>query len=205
MRSGEDPKSNIMHFRQSLTNLNNLKKVDIPGLMRTAEEMKKQTGRDLFFLFYQQGFRPVPDRELLEALRKRRDIAFELGELFETDKTDEPAGLDEVLRAYADAGITFDFIYFQKSAQRMNGLIMKEHSGDVFNIFSKLAKATGGEVFTTATPESSFRLAAESADTYYLVSYTPVGNNKEGTFKSVEVRVNNKSYRVMHSMGHYDK
>lgn len=150
-------------YRQSLVNLQSLRKVDEGLLADIAEMFKAQTGENHIVMTYQAEFRPVPDRETINRLRAMPVVFFEANDLFaETDKR-ILLDTDLLIEALKESGVAFHFIYI-KTKDIPPSWSVKEHSVDMYNAFSRVAAATGGVVETTSRPESALKNLLKTLD-----------------------------------------
>lgn len=196
-------KTTLAQYRQLLSNLNMIRVVNEPLLMEFAQILKEMTGRNRIFLFYQQEFRAIPDRKTLDEFRMSKELMFDSTELFESEKRIESINVQRVLQAFFDAAINFHFIYIRKSEARSPQIVFKEHSVDIFNVFSKLSKEIGGLVETTSRPDVALRHAAEISEQYYLLSYVSPYKKKYGSYRNIEVKIKNKHYKIIYRKGYF--
>jgi VWFA-related protein len=70
----------------------------------------------------------------------------------------------------------------------------------------KLAEETGGRLFRVdrrVTLEEAFRQIEEEMRSQYALSYTPSNPNKDGGYRKLEIRVQNKDYKVQARKGYF--
>lgn len=160
MSSGEtDIKSDLVNYRQLLENMDKIRMVKEPLLLKLAEVARQQTGQKKLFVFYDKEYIPIPNRETMDNLRQNRALSFDATELFEASEAEAPINVETVGKAFTDAAVTFNFIYINKQVSRDRRFLMKDQSQNVYSCLSKLAKVTGGIVETTSKPEIAFRKA----------------------------------------------
>ena len=80
---------------------------------------------------------------------------------------------------------------------------MRELSGDIFKVFSEVAVSTGGIVETSQNPAAGFQKAAENSAHYYLLYYTPTNSTKDGSYRTIEVKVKNHNYKIQNRKGYF--
>jgi hypothetical protein len=72
----------------------------------------------------------------------------------------------------------------------------------MFNSFSQVAHATGGITDSSQNPGPAFKNAVNLCESYYLLYYAPKAYKKDGTFKSIIVRLKDKAYMITHRLGY---
>ena len=150
-------KQQLVAYRQMLTDLRNMRKIDEKLFMNLAKLFKKLKGKNYLNIFYQKEFRITPDRDTMEALRANRNIRFDVIELFDEERGDEFLDVEKVSQALKESSVVVNFFYIQKQVIRRTGMQAKEFSGDVYNVLSKIAKATGGVVIATSKPAAALK------------------------------------------------
>ena len=151
---GSDIKSNLIQYRQLLDNMRSLRKLNENLFMQLAGLFKKETGKNYLFIFYQEELRVIPNRNALQNLKQSYLYKADAVELFEAENSEEFLDVEKVGMALKDAAVTLNFLYLDKDDKRREGIEVKEFSGDVYNVLSKLATATGGFVEATSKPEA---------------------------------------------------
>ena len=126
-----------------------------------------------------------------------------LTELFDLYKKDRRFDGDQINQAFADSSILFNFLFSERIAERFAGIYMREQSEDIFKVFSEAAEATGGIVENSQNLATGFKKAAEISSQYYLLYYSPVNYVKDGSFKSIEVKVKNQNYSITNRKGYF--
>jgi hypothetical protein len=197
----------IDRYRQSLMKMESIRLVDEGKLLSFADLLKTTPGPKTVILFYQREFRPeispTTMNRLMSLYQDNPDILGNLMDLFQFYKREKTFDADRVKKAFADAGINFHFIFMEKKSQRVFGATMREQSEDIFPGFTEIAKATGGIAESSQNPALSFQHAADTAEEYYLLSYTPSGDLPGGGFRTIVVRVKGGNYDVSSRLGYY--
>jgi len=187
--------------------LDNYNLVNEKKLLDFAEVLKYESGQKYVFIFYQKEFIPMIDPTILQdymtRYNDRPDIMQTLTSLYDFYNRDVPFSIDMVKQAYADASISIHFLYLTRPAQRTERIMMRGISDSTFNAFLEMAKATGGFVETSGNPDHLFREALDASENYYLLYYTPKNYKSDGKFRSIEVRVPAKDFRVIHRLGYF--
>ncbi len=72
---------------------------------------------------------------------------------------------------------------------------------------NKLAKETGGRVIEVGNKfdklKEGFDQIAKELRSQYNVGYSPINNKLDGTFRKVEIKANNKDYKIQARSGYY--
>ncbi|MDQ1350451.1 MAG: hypothetical protein QG657_753 [Acidobacteriota bacterium] len=149
-----DIKSNLIQYRQLKENLRSLRKLNENLFMQLAGLFKKETGKNYLYIFYQKELRIIPNRNALQRLKENMQFKADAVELFEEESDEKFMDVDAVSLALKDASVTLNFIYLNKDDTRKGTMETKEFSGDVYNVLSQLATATGGLIEATSKPEA---------------------------------------------------
>ncbi len=202
----------IQHYRDALMELESQRLVDEKKLMGFAQSLKAVPGEKSVFFFYAREYRPEIGASAMQTLmtmyQDNPTIAGNMMDLFQFYRRDPSFDRDLVKREFSDAGIVLHFIFMDKKSQRVFGANMREQSEDIFPGFKEIARATGGTCETSKDPGVSFRRAAAESQQYYLLRYIPQDSPRDGTFKSIEVKVKasgaaGKAYTVANRDGYY--
>jgi VWFA-related protein len=104
----------------------------------------------------------------------------------------------------ADA-IIYGFYYvdraFYQRGQR--GIVL---GGVSDSALRQMSEETGGRVFHIERNhplQDAFRDLQEEMRSQYAIGYTPLNSNKDGTFRKIEIRTNNKDWKVQARKGYY--
>lgn len=149
-------KDSLTIYRQNIDNLLTLRKVNESLLMQIANMFKTQQGKNHMVMIYQAEFRPIPNKETLSRLRAIPVISFEVAELFSSDSQKPPLDTENFMDIFTKVPLTLHFLYI-KPKDTSSVQDFKEHSADMYDVFTKIAKATGGIVETTANPEAALK------------------------------------------------
>ena len=199
----------LTHYKEDIQKLESLRLVEPKKFVSFAELLRGGGGQKFVFFFYQREFRPeisanVLDRLMLEN-QDREDIRASLSDLFQFYKRDISFDLNKVSQAFADCGANFNFIFIDNQAKYQYGVTMREQSEDVFRIFNRIIRVTGGAMDNSQNPGAGFKKVADNAAKYYLLYYTPSNPQKVGLFRTISVRVKDKDYSVSHRQGYFAK
>ncbi|MCX6570024.1 MAG: VWA domain-containing protein [Candidatus Aminicenantes bacterium] len=197
----------IDRYRQALMKIEGMRLVDEGKLLSFAATLRAVPGQKTVILFYQREYRPeissATMNRLMSLYEDNPDILGNLMDLFQFFKREKTFDANRVKRAFADAGISFHFIFMEKKSQRIFGGTMREQSEDIYPGFTEIARATGGIAESSQNPAVSFRRAAAISEDYYLLSYTPGAYSPDGGFRTIAVRVKGGNYTVSNRLGYY--
>jgi hypothetical protein len=197
----------LTHYKEAVQKLESLRLAEPKKFVGFAELLKKSEGQKFVFFFYQREFRPEISPNILNQLmmenQDREDIRASLSELFQFYNRDINFDLDKISRPFADCGANFNFIFIDNVAKYQFGVTMREQSEDVFRIFNQIIRVTGGAMDSSQNPGAGFKKTADNAGTYYLLYYTPTNSQKDGSFRTISVRVKDKDYAVSNRLGYF--
>jgi VWFA-related protein len=74
------------------------------------------------------------------------------------------------------------------------------------SVLNRLSKDTGGTVIRASRQNDlaeAFQEIAEELRTQYLLGYTPTNTKHDGTFRKIQVKVNERGYKVQARRGYY--
>ena len=199
----------LMHYKENVQKLESLRLVEPKKFVSVAELLRGGGGQKFVFFFYQREFRPEISSNVLDTLmmenQDRDDIRAALSDLFQFYSRDISFDLSKVSQAFADCGANFNFIFIDNQAKYQFGVKMREQSEDVFRIFNQIVRVTGGAMDNSQNPGAGFKKMADNAGKYYLLYYTPSNLQKDGSFRTISVRVKDKDYSVSHRLGYFAK
>jgi len=89
-----------------------------------------------------------------------------------------------------------------KEPENVSGIYMREQSEDLFELLSAIANSSGGVVDTSQDPFVAFQSGLKKADSFYILYYTPKNYQKNGDFKSIEVKLKEKPYSLAFRKGY---
>jgi hypothetical protein len=202
----------IDQYRNALMKMQSIRLVDEKKLLDFAGSLKARPGQKFVYFFYQREYRPeispVTMQTLMSLYQDRQDILANLIDLFQFYRREATFDAERVKRAFADAGIVFNFLFMDKKSQRVFGGTMREQSEDIFPGFKDIALATGGVCESSKNPAASFERAATASEAFYLLYYTPKETGLKGGFRTIRVKVNardaaGKEYSVTNQFGYY--
>jgi hypothetical protein len=199
-------------YRNTVKRMEGMRLVDESKLVAFAESIRNRPGQKVVYFFYQREYRPemspMTMQVLLSQYQDDPTVQANLMDLFEFYRHESSFSSERVQKAFADAGIVFNFIFMDKKSQSVFGGSMREMSEDIFPGFRDLALSTGGLVEISKNPADSFKKAAEANAQYYLLFYTPAPAPAAGEFRAIQVKIKTpesaaKGYRVTARQGYY--
>ena len=197
----------LPRYRETLRKLEDLRIVDEKKLLRFAAQLKRREGQKNVFFFYQREFRPeIAPRimnQLMAMYQDQPSILGDLMDLMQFYSRDPKWNINNIKQAFADSSIFFNFIYMHKEPENVSGIRMTEQSEDIFETFSQVAEATGGIIDSSQNPAASFKNGTKISESYYILYYSPEKYIKDGKYKSIEVKVKNKDYKITHRQGYF--
>jgi hypothetical protein len=184
-------------YRTTIKRIDSMRLVDEAKLVAFADSLRSRPGLKTVYFFYEREYRPeispMTMQVLLTQYQDNPTVQGDLMDLFHFYRREATFNADRVKKAFADAGIVFNFIFMDKKSERLAGGAMREQSEDIFPGFRDVATATGGICEVSQNPAASFERAAAASESYYLLYYTPKNPATGGTFKTLEVIVKAKS------------
>jgi len=197
LQQGSSAKETLMQYQQNLESLKNLRKFSADTLLVAAGRFSEVRALKHYVIIYQQEFLPIPNSQMMDTLLANQSIMFQASELFRSISSDESIALGPLIEELKNSGIVVDFIYFKTTPRPRPDIQLRELSTDMFDIYSKMAYATGGLVSSSATPSAQLKKILESTENYYLISYiVPTEENVEKQSEEITVRVKNKDYTL---------
>lgn len=151
------PKNLITQYRQLKENLFNIRKLNEKLFMDLAAMFKQAKGENHIIIFYEKRMRVIPNRQTMERLRADSEVRYEVNEVLETESSKEVMNVKTVIQALKDAGTKLDFVYLNTKVRRSRDMELREFSGDIYNVFSKIAKETGGTVMIASRAEAALK------------------------------------------------
>ena len=167
-----------------------------------ADYLGNMAGQKFVFFFYQNENIPIPP------FRVEDPKYFEfIGEIMNFVTFDP----EKIKQTFSDSSISLHFLYvtITRSSLRdiesrgSSDMTMQDLSSNMFGILNGIAKATGGLTESSDNLASMFKKASDATENYYLLYYTPKNYTMDGKFKTIEVKVKDKNYRITHRQGYF--
>lgn len=169
------PRDVLREYQQNLDNLKMLRQFDGTTLMRAVDFFSQTRAQKRYIVVYQQEFLPIPNAEMMERLLSNQNTMFQASELFRKIESAQGIELEPLINELLNSGIVVDLLYFKVNPRVRPEIQLKELSTDMFEIYSKIARATGGMVEATATPAAQLKKILANSENYYLISWAAKG------------------------------
>jgi hypothetical protein len=196
----------LRRYRNNLDKLESLRIVDQNVFIQFATKAKTIPGQKYVYFFYEREFRPELSTSVVNNLvsnyQDEPSVLADIQDLFQFYQRHERVNQEKISQAFADASICFNFLFVDRQERDTGGITMREQSEDFFAAFRETAKATGGYVDTSTNPSAAFENALEAGENYYLLYYSPSNYTGDGSYKKIQVKVNNPDYRVTYRQGY---
>lgn len=154
--SGLSTKEVLINYSQQRNSLSALRQNMKKKLTGYIDIFRSVKGENHVLMFFEKEFRPVPDKKIMGRLRESPAISFTAAEAFIEEHYKSGIDPKQLAAGYTSANIRFHFLYLQgKGAKTRRGVDYLENSGELYDIFTELAKATGG-INTTSSKTSAF-------------------------------------------------
>lgn len=199
----------LPRYRETLEKMENLRVVDEKRLLGFASGLKQLSGQKYVFFFYQREFRPQIQARYINNLismnQDKPNVQGDLMDLMNFYRRDSRIDLERMRRAYADAGVFFNFIFMNKEPENISGVHMQEQSEDIFETMSGISNATGGIIDTSQNPAHAFESGCRKAEDYYILYYTPKAYRADEEFKTIEIRLKRDypKLKISHRQGYF--
>jgi hypothetical protein len=195
----------FQNYRLNMQKLEALRRIDENQLIQFAENLQKRPGQKFIFFLYQREFlpeiNPAKMNELQSMYQDDPNIVGELQDLFQQFHRPISFNLPALEEAFASSEAQVNFLFLNKDAPKVAGLVMRERSEDIFKLMSKIARATGGLTEASQNPEAALRKAFTLASKYYLLYFKPEAGLQAGSFTPVTVKVKRENVTVLTRLG----
>ena len=197
----------LRRYRNNLEKMEGLRMVDQELFLQFAKQVKAIEGQKHVYLFYEREFRPELSTQvssnLVSEYHDQPNIMGDLQDLFQFYQRHDRINTQKISQAFADASICFNLLFVDREERNSGGITMREQSEDLYKAFTETAKATGGFVDTSRNPSAGFHNALDATENYYLLYYSPANYTADGSYKTIQVRLKDKNYKVSHRQGYY--
>ncbi|MCX7973664.1 MAG: hypothetical protein N3B16_04100 [Candidatus Aminicenantes bacterium] len=192
------PRDVLTHYKQNLQNLKAFRSFNQTTLRRATEHFANIKGLKHYIVIYQQEFLPIPNAETMERLLSNPNTMFQASELFRSVETLEEPDLDLLIQELIDARIRVDFLYFRTNPRPRPEIQLKELSQDMYELYSRVARSTGGMVETTNQPSAQLEKILKNSESYYLIAYSPPSDliGIDQTESEIKVKIKGKDYSL---------
>ena len=182
-------------------------------LIGFAENLKQIEGQKHVLLFFQRRLIPTWGSFTSKHFLDHNPTYTE--RLFDFYNPRTFFDMDKVKGAYADSSICLHFLYiterpkeslswmeFNPAEEGKERIDWHDGTIDFFNSFKQIAETTGGITESSANISSSLKKAAKASENYYLLYYAPKDYVADGRYRTIEVKVKGKKYRITHRAGY---
>ncbi len=167
-----------------------------------ANYLENMAGQKFVFFFYQNETIPIPPFAVEDP--KHFEFISEIMNFVTFDP-------EKIKRIFSDSSISLHFLYVTRTRSSLrdiesrgtSDMTMQDISSNMFGILNGIAKATGGLTESSDNLASMFKKASDATENYYLLYYTPKDYTMDGKFKTIEVKVKDKNYRITHRQGYF--
>jgi hypothetical protein len=196
----------LPRYKEILAKMEALRRIDIDKFVLFAQALKNQGGQKFVFFIYQREFRPEISPAVIQQImglnQDSPHILDGIQELFMFYTRNISQNTKRMRESFADSSVHFSLIFMNKAPEQLARIVMREQSEDIFKAFSAVAQATGGIVDTSQNPAVGFKSALENSNKYYLLYFTPFSEVKDGTFRSIKIRIKDRDYSVVNRQGY---
>ncbi|MFW6139732.1 MAG: VWA domain-containing protein [Acidobacteriota bacterium] len=196
----------LPRYRETLSQIEQLRLANQANFLNFAHQLKNKKEQKFLYFIYEREFRPEIHPSIIQQLTSMlQDSPHVLGnvqDLMAVYSREPKLNTEKIMHAYTDAEIHFNFLFIDKKPDHYPGIQMHEQSEDIYETFSKTAKATGGNVYTTQNPYLSFKNCVEKDKNYYLLYFIPKKTLGDEKFKSIQVKTKNKDYKLFYRTGY---
>jgi hypothetical protein len=197
----------LLEYTDVLTKLENLRRVDQVKLLDFAKYLKEKPGQKYVYMFYQSELIPQIDSRIVSQFESYYQdnpaMLQRMSTLFDFFTREKSFDVDKVKMAYSDSSTSIHFLFLTQRPAEERGVLMVEHSEDIYSAFREMAIATGGLVVSSGNPAAAFQQALDASENYYLLYYRPKDYVVDGKFKKIDVRIKGKKYRIIHRAGYF--
>ncbi len=196
----------LPRYKEVLVKMEALRRIDIDKFILFAQALKNQSGQKFVFFVYQREFRPEIHPSVIQKIMTLyQDSPHVLGgiqELFMVHSRNISQNTKRMKESFADSSAHFSLIFMNKASAQLARIVMREQSEDIFKAFSEVAQATGGIVDTSQNPAAGIKNTLETSNRYYLLFFAPFSRVKDGTFRSLKIRVKDRDYLAVNRQGY---
>jgi hypothetical protein len=193
-------------YKEILAKMEALRRIDIDKFILFAQALKNQSGQKFVFFIYQREYRPEISPAVIQQImglyQDSPHVLDGIQELFMSYSRNISQNTQRVRESFADSSAHFCLIFMNKAPEQLAKIVMREQSEDIFKAFSAVAQATGGIVDTSQNPAAGIKSALETLNKYYLLYFTPFAEVKDGSFRSIKIRIKDRDYTVVNRQGY---
>lgn len=190
--------SNLIRYRDTLQKMESFRILEEKTFLQFASQVKKLHGQKYVFFFYQREYRPS-----LNVTSDDPNLNSKLQDLFLFYNKETKLNTERISQMFADSSLLFNFIYMDYKPPRLSGVEMKELAGNVKDVFSDIAYATGGISDDSPNPTAAFQKTSDVTSNSYILYYSPKNYTADGKYRKIEIKLKNKKYKILHRQGYF--
>jgi hypothetical protein len=173
----------LTRYHQVLIALENVRIIQQKRIIEYIFSTELSSRPPMLILFYDREYKPDFPTRTLQQLKvqwqDRQEIAQPLNELFELYRRDANFNIPQLESEVIQRKMTVYSIFFRNKFVQIRNVYMKEYSEDMFVLFDRLSKASGGMLDMSANPLPAFKKMAAQIHNYYCVTFeTPENTGK---------------------------
>jgi len=207
LQQGSSAKETLTQYQQNLESLKSFRKFNPQTITLATARFEELRAIKKYIMVYQQEFLPIPNDQMMDRLLANQSVMFQASELFRSISSDVSVVVDSIVDDLKQAGMSMNLIYFKADSRRRPDIKMRELSTDMFDIYSKLAYATGGLVEASNTPSAQLKKILEQTENYYLLTcqlpapelttnWLEQPEMGEKAEQEIKIYIKNKSYQL---------
>ena len=207
LQQGSSAKETLTQYQQNLESLKSFRKFNPQTITLATARFEELRAIKKYIMVYQQEFLPIPNDQMMDRLLANQSVMFQASELFRSISSDVSVVVDSIVEDLKQAGMSMNLIYFKADSRRRPDIKMRELSTDMFDIYSKLAYATGGLVEASNTPSAQLKKILEQTENYYLLTcqlpapelttnWLEQPEMREKAEQEIKIYIKNKSYQL---------
>ena len=207
LQQGSSAKETLTQYQQNLESLKSFRKFNPQTITLATARFEELRAIKKYIMVYQQEFLPIPNDQMMDRLLANQSVMFQASELFRSISSDVSVVVDSIVEDLKQAGMSMNLIYFKADSRRRPDIKMRELSTDMFDIYSKLAYATGGLVEASNTPSAQLKKILEQTENYYLLTcqlpapelttnWLEQPEMGEKAEQEIKIYIKNKSYQL---------
>ncbi len=191
-----------------LTKLTNLKYIDENKMVNFAITLEKVEGPKHVFFFLQKLVVPTMGPDSVDPRGFQAYMSFDENRIKQIFSSSSITAYMIYVTKISDlefvnsSGGSLTSTNIMRSSTSQPPRFMQDLSGSFFSAFKDIAEATGGIVESTTNVAASFKKAADAAENYYLLYYSPKNYVSDGKFKEIKIKVKGQRYRISHRAGY---
>ena len=159
-------------FREDLLALENLRQIHQKQVLDLIMAAGKKNGQNIICFFYDREFIPSPTIKDISIFKMiyagRQNVINNISSLFEFYKRDPILETKKIKEKIKDLNLIINSIFFKNNliARSDSGILLVEHSEDIFEMFTSMSKITGGKFDGSANLLNGFRNTIDYSENF---------------------------------------